>query len=455
MDGRLKAHEIAYEIASTMKREEEAVADLISRVNPKDLPHVLLRLSSSDRRRLLSILPDEALAKLVVEAPAELLIEVANSLGGEGLAKIVEALPLDEASEVLSKLPLKERKIALKHLPGDRLRQLEPLLMHSPGTVGALMVTQVPVFKAAQRVEEAAREFALKAGAGAFYVSHHVYVVDDEGGLVGMLSSAELLTAPKDRLLKEVARPPRKAINVRASCEEAALTMVRYDLMELPVVDDRGKLLGALIFEDAVGVLLDSHSKDLELFGGFFKETRAPYLAARTGSLIKKRASTLILLCLLEALTVSVLSHFESALAKVVALSFFIPLLCDIGGNSGSQSASFVIRSLATGDVVVYDALRIAFKEAVVSLGLGLTLSPVLFALGYITAQDARIAALLSVVVVVIVFVASMVGSLLPLLSVKLGVDPAATSAPLLTTIADIVGLTLYFTMALWLLSIH
>lgn len=442
-----------HELAELIKREKELAADLAKKVNPKDLPHVLLRLHLSDRRRLISVLPDELLKALLIESPTELLVELVNVLGAEDFIKLLSELPLDEVSDVLSRLPSKERGLVIERLPEDRLNKLKPLLAHSLGTAGALMTTQIPIFRADEEVERVIEVFISRVRSKVYYSDHYVYAVDGEGRLVGFLSASELMAAPRGKKLGEVVRPPIKVVRPKADREEVALTMVKYDLMELPVVDDEGRLLGVVTFDDAADVLLSRHAKDLERFGGFTREVKAPYLAAKVGSLIEKRSLCLIALCLLEAITVNVLSFFESVISAVVALSFFIPLLCDIGGNSGSQTASFVIRSLATGDVSIHDALRIATKEAIVSLGLGLTLSPVLFALGYAITWNARIALLLSIVVVAIVFVASMVGGLLPLISVRLGLDPAASSAPLITTIADIVGLTLYFTMAsLWVL---
>jgi len=428
------------EVVDLVRRERRLAEDVLRRVHPRDLPHVLLRLPPGDRRRVISLLPEDAVRSLLVEAPSELVVEALEAIGVEEVARHIASLPLDEACDVLRKLPPHERRVVAERLPEGFRGELEPLLAHSMDTVGALMVTKVPAFNGRLRVGEAVEEFIARVRAGDYYTDHYVYVVDDGGRLIGYLSSSELMASPREARLAEVARRPVKTVSPSASREEAAMIMARYDLMELPVVDEHGRLLGVVVFDDAADVLLDRHAGDLERFGGFTREVKAPYLAARVKTLIEKRALCLIALCLLEALTVNVISMFERVISAVVALSFFIPLLCDIGGNSGSQTASFVIRSLATGDVDVHDALRVAAKEAAVSLGLGslglgLILSPVLFALGYAITRSLQVATLLAVVVVVVVFVASMVGGLLPLISAKLGLDPAASSAPLITTI--------------------
>lgn len=435
-------------IVDIIKRGE--IGELLRRVDPKEIPQVLLRLPAEYRYRGLLLIPDRILKDLLTDIPFEWILELTRLLGEERISKILADLPSDELSDILGKMPPKIRKKLLNQLPPPKFEEVRTLLTYPPDTAGGLMTPRIPKFYEKVQVDEAIKEFSFNVSFGGYDTYHYIYAISKDGKLTGMLSTSELMVAPKDKMLSEVVRPLTQTVNPLVDQEEAARIMARYDLIELPVVDREGRLLGVITIDDAVDVLMKESTEDLAMFGGylFLKEARASYLGASVKNLVKRRVLWLVMLALFEMITVNVLSGFEAIISSVVALSFFIPLLIDIGGNVGSQSASFIIRSLALKEVVFYDVLRVAAKEACVSLGLGVALSPIIFMVGFIITWRISIALCLSLTVIAIVFVAAMLGSLLPFFFAKMGIDPATVSAPLITTIADITGLTLYFTIA-------
>ena len=187
--------------------------------------------------------------------------------------------------------------------------------------------------------------------------------------------------------------------------------------------------------------------------GGISESVQGSYLTARVTELVRRRATWLIFLYIMESITVSVIGFFENVLSSVIALSFFIPLLTATGGNAGSQTATLVIRSLATGEAHRYDFLRIIGKELVSSTLLALTIAPVGFGIAYMISHNLLVASIVSLALPVIVVVASLMGVLLPFIAMAIRADPAVISAPLISTVSDITGLTIYFTIASLLLK--
>ena len=316
------------------------------------------------------------------------------------------------------------------------------------------MTNRFPAFSEDETVASAIGKFSRMVRARAYDTSHHIYVVDSEGRLKGVIGIGELLMLPEGKLLGEVAKPPQVTVTPETGQAQVARLIARYDLLELPVVDGGNRLLGVVTVDDAVDVLIGEGAGRLEKFGGLARRITTPYLAAGILELVKKRAVWLIALAVMETVTATILSTFERVISAVVALAFFIPLIDDIGGNAGSQTASFIIRALATGDVTTYDVFKVLAKESLTSVVLGIVLSPVIFGVGMALTWNLRIAVLLAIAVVAVVFVTSMIGGLLPLFSAKIGIDPATISAPLITTMGDIVGLTLYFFLAMTIFGI-
>ncbi len=425
----------------------------LRRLSPPDIIDVLERISSEERRKLLALLPDDVLVEIVSKLPQQVLIDLTKVVSPSRLARIAIDLPSDELADLILRLPPSSRRALLKELPLWKIEEVKPLLAYPPESAGGIMTTRIPVFHLNQTVGEAVKEFVIRSKFEEYETSRYIYVVDDKGRLVGIIDVKTFLTAPRDKKLKDIMNRSFLAVKASTDQEDVIRLVVRYDLDEVPVVDDEGKLLGAISADDLMDVIVSEATEDIVMFGGIPK-IREPYLTARIIELVRKRAVWLVFLYLTEAVTISILSFYEKVLASVIALSFFIPLLTDTGGNAGSQSATLVIRSLATGEVRFSDIPRVVLKESATSLALGLILSPLAFTLSYVIAHNLLVSVVVSLSIVLVVYVASMIGALLPLVASKLGIDPAVISAPLITTIADSIGLTLYFTLAILFLGL-
>ncbi|MHC1589470.1 MAG: magnesium transporter [Candidatus Hecatellaceae archaeon] len=447
MKTRLEAEEIIERIEA-----DEDLRLLISKISPQDIPYILERIPREDRGRLIRLLPNEVAGKILPKLPSEILESVVVEIERERLIKIATSLPADELSDLFNKLPFHWKKKLSKWLPTWKLNEVKPLLAYPPDTAGGLMTNRIPIFFEGLEVDKVIKEFTVRLKFDEYDTSHYIYAVNSDEKLKGVIPSKELLLAPRDKKLRDVVSPPLAVVKPGTDQEEAARIVARYDLIELPVVDDKGKLLGAITVDDVIDVIVKESGEDLLKLAATVKVT-APYLAAKITDLVKKRVLWLIMLCLVEVVVAFIISSFEKVISATIALAFFIPLISSTGGNSGVQTSTLVIRGLATGELSLRDLLRILVKESMVSTLLGLVISPFLFALSFAVTFQLWVSIILALAIIIIIFVVNLMGGIMPLFVAKIGIDPATISAPLVTTVADAIGLTIYFLVAVLVLG--
>ncbi|MHC1585929.1 MAG: magnesium transporter MgtE N-terminal domain-containing protein, partial [Candidatus Hecatellaceae archaeon] len=248
----LEAEEIIRRI-----EEEEDVRQLISKVRPQELPYVLERISREDRLRLVHLLPDEAVSRVLPKLPPEILEDLILEMGRERAIRIASSMPADELSDVLDKVSPHTKKRLLKWLPTWKLNEIKPLLAYPPDTAGGLMTNRIPIFYEGTLVEKVIQEFTVRLKFDEYDTSNCIYAVDKDEKLKGMISSKELLLAPRDKKLREVVHPPPAIVKPETDQEEVAKIVASYDLLELPVVDGSGKLLGAVTVDDVIDVIVN------------------------------------------------------------------------------------------------------------------------------------------------------------------------------------------------------
>lgn len=449
--GNVKTRLEAEEIIERIEADED-LRLLVSKINPQDIPYVLERIPREDRGRLIRLLPDEIAGKILPKLPSEILESVVLEIERERLIKITTSLPADELSDLFNKLPSHWKKKLSKWLPTWKLNEVKPLLAYPPDTAGGLMTNRIPIFFEGLEVDKVIKEFTVRLKFDEYDTSHYIYAVNPDEKLKGIISSKELLLSPRDKKLREVVMPPLAVVKPTTDQEEAAKIVARYDLIELPVVSNDGTLLGAITVDDVIDVIVNESSEDLLKLAATVKVT-APYLAAKITDLVKKRILWLIMLCLVEVVVAFIISSFERVISATIALAFFIPLISSTGGNSGVQTSTLVIRGLATGELSLRDLLRILVKESLVSTLLGLVISPFLFVLSFAVTFQLWVSLILALAIIIIIFVVNLMGGILPLFVAKIGIDPATISAPLVTTVADAIGLTVYFLVAVLVLG--
>jgi magnesium transporter len=247
----------------------------------------------------------------------------------------------------------------------------------------------------------------------------------------------------------------RKLITVPAELdqEQAAQLVARYDLTALPVISKVGKMVGVLTVDDIIDVIEEEATEDIHLLGGS-GPVETPYFKTDLFTFFRKRIVWLLVLFVAEAFTGNILRHYESILTQVVALSFFIPLLVDTAGNAGTQTSTLVIRAMSVGEIRGGDFLKVVWREMRLGLALALPMAGITFLRAIMLGSQANLGLTVAATILVIITVSSTLGAIMPIVGKRLGLDPAVFSSPLITTLADAIGLLIYFQFARLLMGL-
>ncbi|QOT01202.1 magnesium transporter [Brevibacterium sp. JNUCC-42] len=317
-------------------------------------------------------------------------------------------------------------------------------------STGSMMKSDFFAIQHNQTVDEVIQQFRQQAKR--MTRVHNLYVIDPQGRLIGVLSLRELLIAPANQTISEVMKSEVVSVPVDMDQEDAVKLLQKHDFVSLPVITDVGKLVGILHVDEILDVAEEEATEDFHKMapvtnlGKNIKEAGIFFL-------YRKRIVWLVFLVFMNIFSGAGIAYFEDTIAASISLVFFLPLLVDSGGNAGSQSATLMIRALAVGDIRLRDWTRLFAKEIGVSILMGLTMAAAVSVLG-IFRGGFDIAVVISLTMVLIVIVGSLIGMSLPFLLSKMKLDPATASGPLITSLADIIGVLIYFSIATWYLSL-
>lgn len=430
-------------IAKHIEKNPAIVRDITKLMPPLDFIEVLVRLNEDVRKKVYTLLSTTSLGALLTEAPKEMIDEIAATLKPSQLAQALIELEPDDVVDILQGLKSSVRKAVLKHLPREKIDEIRPLLLYPPETAGGLMTTHVPVFSTDTPVSKVMETLTQKTE---YEITDTIYVVDKGGKLVGYVNVPALFKEKPDVPLEKIMRRDFITVDPLTDQEEVAKLMIKFDETKLPVVNGDGKFLGVVTIDDVMYVLISEQSEDFLLFGGVMRVER--YLTSRVIDLFKKRFIWLLVLYAVQNVTARIIQGYSELISKIAVLAAFIPLILDTGGNAGSQSVVLVTRALALGELTLRDIFRVIGKELTTSLLLASALAPIAFAFALSITLNIWVSVTVAAAVVFVVLITSVVGALLPLIATALGIDPAVISAPLLTTVADIIGLSIYFLTA-------
>lgn len=429
---------------------EEAVR-VLSDQRPADMVDVFSELEEDEQVDLLPRLEAEDSADVLEYLDDLEAADLAGELSDADLARIVDEMEPDEAADLLGDLePARSRAILAKLEDPD---EISPLLIHHDKTAGGRMTSNLLALRRRMTVTDALDAVRHGAPTPSAETLYFLYIVDRDNRLVGVTCLYDLLRADGAALVSEVMSPDVIAVEPDRDQEEVARLMTRYGLLSVPVVTPERVLLGVITHDDMVDVMEQEATEDIQKLGATQPLDRN-YLDTSVFVVARKRVGWLLLLFLTETLTGSVLRHYETELAAVVSLSFFIPLLIGTGGNAGSQTTSTIIRALALGEINLGDAWPVLWHELRVGLMLGLVMGAVGFARALMWHTPFTVAQAVSLALLSIVVWANVVGSLLPLLASKLRVDPAIVSGPFMSTLVDATGLLIYLQVAKMILGI-
>jgi len=414
----------------------------IKSLRPVDLADVLEQLDPALCWRLLERLANRA--EVFTYFEPEQQVRLAREFPRATLAQIVSEMPADERTDLFKRFDQNQRDTLLPALAQAEREDIRKLSAYVEGTAGALMTSDYAMLKKDMTVAESMA--SLRNEAPDAETIYQAYVIDDKRKLLGVVSLRDLILADVGRSIKDLMTSDVVSGQVAEDQEDIAKKIARYDLLALPITDEDGVLVGIVTYDDAMDVASEEVTEDIHKSAGV-STVIGNLKDASIGLLYRKRVFWLILLVFGNLFSGAGIAHFEDIIAANLVLVFFLPLLVDSGGNAGSQSATLMVRALATGEVVMRDWLYLIGREALVALALGCTMAAAVSVLGYIRG-DETIALVLALSMVTIVMIGCMIGMSLPFVLSKFNFDPASASAPLITSVCDAVGVVIYLFIA-------
>ncbi|HYG78481.1 MAG TPA: magnesium transporter [Planctomycetota bacterium] len=436
--------------------QEKDVAQLrrlLEPLHPAHAADLIMGLKPQEISWALQVLDDAKEALIFEYLPEELQYELALGTGRAQMASLLNSLAPDDRAEFVRKLPTKVVDELLPLMAQAERNDVKRLLSFADGTAGSHMTTEYASVPAHLNCGEALTR--VRNEAPDKETIYNIYLVDQDRHLQGVVGLKDLLLSRPDTPVDKIM--VKEVVTVRADepAVKAAESTAKFDLIAIPVVDDSNRLLGIVTVDDLMDVLEEEATEDILSLGGV--EPGAldkPYFENPIALVVRKRVGWLMLLFVAEMFTGTVLRHYDEELAKVVALSFFIPLLIGTGGNAGSQTVSTIIRSLALKEITPAQWPQVLFREATTGLILGLLLGVV----GTLRSlmwdhNNIELAATVGVTVVAICAWANSVAAVIPIFAQRAGLDPTVLSAPLITTLVDATGLLIYFSIAMAFIS--
>ena len=361
------------------------------------------------------------------------------------LAELVTAMDADERADLWARLPEEAREALAPALAAAEREDIRRLAAYAAGTAGAVMTSEYAVLRP-DLTARAAIE-ALRGQAATKETIQVAYVLSSQRRLLGTVSLEELVLAPAERPVAEVMRTDPPFVRAEDPAEQAARLVARYDLAAVPVVDGGEAMVGIVTADDAMDVAEAEATEDFEKAGGTGAGLVADLRGAGVALLYRKRAGWLVALVFANILSGAGIAAFEDTIAAHLSLVFYLPLLIASAGNAGSQAATLTVRALATGEVRLSDWGRLLGREVLVALALGATMAAAVSAVG-LWRGGPEIALVVALTMVLVVLAGSLAGLSLPFLLDRLRLDPASASAPLVTSIADVAGVLIYFAIA-------
>lgn len=421
-------------------------------MNAVDAAELLSSVDDATLPKIFRLMKKDTAAEIFAELDPDTQEKVIQTMRDTEIAKFMDRLFVDDAVDMLEELPANVVNRILKNITPQKRQELNRFLNYPPDSAGGIMTSEFLSIHAGMTVADAVetiRHTGVKKET--VYV---IYVTDRSRVLVGTVELKDLLFARPDEIISDIMNTEVISVPTTEDKESTAALISRYDLLALPVVDSEKRLVGIVTIDDAVDVITEEATEDIEIMAAMAPSDK-PYLKTGVFSIWLKRIPWLLLLMISATFTGIIISHYESALGQVVILTAFIPMLMDTGGNAGSQASVTIVRGLSVGEIHMKDIFQVLWKEFRVSLLCGITLSVAAFGKAMLIDRTTPLIALVvSITLFASVVVAKLVGCSLPILAKRLKLDPAVMASPFITTIVDAVSLMIYFSVATLLLHL-
>ena len=439
------------------ERKLSILKDILSDWSPADIADLIIDLSEQEQVIIFRLLSNELAADTFEHLEVETQKDLLKAMAQSEVAAILNEMSPDDRTALLEELPSAAAKQLIRLLSAEERSIAQTLLGYPENSVGRLMTPDYIAIKPEWTIEETLK--FIRENAEDKETLNIVYVIDEKGKLLDDIKLKDFILAEPNEKVVDIMDGNFVALNVHDDQEDAVEVFKKYDRIALPVVDKFNVLIGIVTVDDVLDVAEEEATEDIHKLAAVeaFEE---PFPTIPLLEMVKKRAVWLTILFIAQILTAIVLGYFESEISKAIVLSMFIPLIISSGGNSGSQAATLVIRAMAVGEIALNDWWRIMRREILSGLIIGLILGMLGFLQVALLANFSAaigvhwflIGITISISIIGIVLWGTLSGSMLPFILKRLGADPATSSTPLVTTIVDIVGLIIYFTVAIIIL---
>ena len=435
------------------EKKYTTIRDILITMNPADIAAVFTGLEPEQLPLLFRLLPKELAAESFVEMESDQQEELIRGLSDSELRQVMDELYVDDAVDIVEEMPANVVQRILASAAPEMRKEINEILQYPENSAGSVMTTEYVALSRNMTVGDAILRIRRT---GVDKETIYTCYVTENRALVGTVSVRSLLLAPSDmQTIDSIMDENFVACKTHTDQEEVAQMMSKYNLLALPVVDSDDRLVGIVTFDDAMDVMEEETTEDIELMAGMVPSQKT-YLRSSPFDLFAHRIPWLALLMVSATFTGLIISGFENKLAKAAYLTAFIPMLMDTGGNSGSQSSVTVIRALSLNELDFSDILKVIWKEIRTAVLCGLALAVLCFAKIMLVDKlmlnneeiNVVVAAVVCLTMAVTVLAAKFVGCTLPLLAKKMGFDPAVMASPFITTIVDALSLLVYFAIA-------
>ncbi len=441
-------------ITALMEQKKYSSArDVLVTMNASDIAAMFDDMDQTLLPRLFRLLPKDTAAETFIEMDPDSQELLIHGFSDSELKEVVDELYVDDAVDLVEEMPANVVKRILKQADSETRKMINEILKYPEDSAGSIMTTEFvdlqPTLTAADAIKHIRR-----TGVDSETINT-CYVTDHSRHLIGILSIRTIILAEDDDVIADIMEENVISVGTQDDQEDVASMFTKYNFTALPVVDAEGRLVGIVTVDDAMEVMEEEATEDIEIMGGVTPIDK-PYLKTGVMQFWKARIPWLMLMMISATFTGIILNHFEDALSTVAALTLFIPMLMGTGGNSGSQCSVTVIRALSLGDLEFSDIWAVMWKELRTGFLCGLSLAIVSF--GKVMLVDhlllgndgvtTAVALVVSLTLIIIVIAAKLVGCVLPMLAAKLGLDPAVLASPFISTIVDALALLAYFAVA-------
>ncbi len=446
-----------------MDMDQEYFRELLKNKQYRVFRQEIVNNDISDIATLLENLPSEQFLTAFRILPKDLAVRVFDQLGvqiqhsllesftGPNARAVLEEMEPDDRAELLEEVPAVVARQLLWLLSPEQRQATLQLLGYEDGTAGRAMNPdfvdlrhEMTVTQALERIRQLAVERET---------IYELYVIDYERHLLGTVSLKDLVLASPNIKISEIMKSNPKIVHTHTNQEDAARMLRENELLAIPVVDNEARLVGIVTLDDVVDIVEEEATEDIYRFGAV-PGTERGYFTSKVIGVARRRIVWLLLLILVNTITGSLIAGQSELMGEIVILAAFIPLLIGTGGNVGAQSATVVIRGLATEEINPGRYLSIVFREARVGIALGLAMGVVVLAWAYLLGRSIEVALVVSISLIAISIMAALTGGALPFIFRMLKIDPALVSAPVITTVMDVFGLGIYFLIAHLILSL-